>query len=86
MRDAIPLSPGRQAQCDRLRAALAQLSEREYDILMARFSNYDMTGGKQEFDPAVLADLCERWQVTKDYVRQIFSRTLRKLKAQLTQS
>lgn len=79
-----PLSPEREVQCERVRELLAQLPEREFDVLMARLSNYHRNAGKQQFDSELLTDLAERWQVTKDYVRQILSRTLRKIKDQLS--
>jgi RNA polymerase sigma factor (sigma-70 family) len=79
-----PLSLERETQCERVRELLAQLPEREYDVLMARLSNYHRNEGKQQFDPEVLSDLAERWQVTKDNVRQILSRSLRKIKDQLS--
>lgn len=84
--EATPLSEERQEQCEQLREILDGLNDRERDVLMARFSNYHRTGGKQQFDPEVLADLAEKLQVTKDAIRQILCRTLKKIKAQLSQS
>ena len=83
--EATPLSEERRQQCEHLRELLDGLNARERDVLMARFSNYHKSGGKQQFDPDVLADLAEKLQITKDAVRQILCRTLKKVKAQLSQ-
>lgn len=83
--ETAPLSEERQKQCEQLREILDGLNHRERDVLMARFSNYHRSGGKQQFDPDVLADLAENMQITKDAVRQILCRTLKKIKAQLSQ-
>ena len=83
--EATPLSEERQKQCEQLREILDGLNDREREVLMARFSNYHRSGGKQQFDPDVLADLAEKLQITKDAVRQILCRTLKKIKAQLSQ-
>jgi len=84
--EATPLSEGRRRQCEQLRGVLDSLKERERDVLMARFSNYHRSDRKQQFDPEVLADLAEKYQVTKDTVRQILCRTMKKVKEQLSQS
>ena len=83
--ETTPLSEERLKQCEQLRVVLDSLKERERDVLMARFSNYHRSGGKQQFDPEVLADLAEKLQITKDAVRQILCRTLKKIKEQLSQ-
>ena len=83
--EATPLSEERRQQCEQLREALDGLSERERDVLMARFSNYHRSGGKQQFDPEVLADLAEKWQITKDSIRQVLCRTLKRIRSQLSQ-
>lgn len=82
---AMPLSEERRQQCEQLREALDGLSERERDVLMARFSNYHRSGGKQQFDPEVLADLAEKWQITKDSIRQVLCRALKRIRSQLSQ-
>jgi len=84
--EATPLSEEREIQCEQLRGVLDSLKERERDVLMARLSNYHRSGGKQQFDPEVLADLAERYQITKDAVRQIYCRTMKKVKDQLSQT
>jgi RNA polymerase sigma factor (sigma-70 family) len=81
--EATPLSTERQKQCEQLREVLDGLNARERDVLMARFSNYHRSGGKQQFDPEVLTDLAEKLQITKDSVRQILCRTLKKINLQL---
>lgn len=83
--EATELSEERREQCERLRKILDGLNERERDVLMARFSNYHRSGGKQQFDSEVLADLAEKLQITKDGVRQILCRTLKKVKVQISQ-
>lgn len=79
-----PLSDEREEQCERLREVMQNLQPRERDILLARFANYHRSGGKQQFEPHVLERLAKDWGVTKDNVRQIFSRTMRKVKEQLS--
>ena len=81
-----PLSEERAEQCEQIRDILDKLQPRERDILLARFSNYHRSKGKQQFEPDVLERLSEEWGITKDYVRQIFHRTMRKAKEQLSQS
>lgn len=83
--EATPLSDERREQCEQLRVVLDGLKDRERDVLMARFSNYHRSGGKQQFDSEVLADLADKLQITKDAVRQILCRTLKKVEAQLSQ-
>ena len=83
--EAAELSGERREQCEQLRVILDGLKERERNVLIARFANYHRSGGKQQFDPEILADLAEKLQITKDAVRQILCRTLKKVKAQLSQ-
>lgn len=78
-----PLSEERAEKCERLRKVLQNLQPRERDILLARFANYHRSGGKQQFEPHVLERLARDWGITKDNVRQIYSRTMRKVKEQL---
>lgn len=79
-----PLSDERAAQCERLREVLQNLQPRERDILLARFANYHRSGGKQQFEPHVLERLAKDWGITKDNVRQVYSRTMRNVKEQLS--
>ena len=79
-----PLSDERAEQCERLREVMQNLQPRERDILLARFANYHRSGGKQQFESHVLERLAKDWRITKDNVRQIYSRTMRKVKDQLS--
>ena len=79
-----PLSEWRLKQCEQLKNILDNLKPRERDILLARFANYHRNGGKHQFEPHVLEQLAADWQITKDNVRQIYSRTMRKITEQLT--
>jgi RNA polymerase sigma factor (sigma-70 family) len=78
------MSPARAADCEQVREVLDSLSERERDVLFARFWNYDMAAGKQSFASAVLADLVDRWNTTDANIRQILSRALNKIKDRLS--
>ena len=80
-----PLSDERTEQCDRLKEVLENLKPRERDILLARYSNYHRSKGKQQFESHVLERLAKDWKITKDNVRQIYSRTMRKVEEQLSQ-
>ena len=61
-----------------------ELTARERDVLYARLWNYDVNAEKQMFDPDVLADLVEQWGTTNANIRQILSRTLRKIRDHLS--
>ncbi len=78
------LSTERAADCHRVREVIDSLTERERDVLFARFWNYDPDGGKQSFSSEILADLVERWGTTEDNIRQILCRALKKVKDQLS--
>lgn len=80
-----PLSDERAEQCERLKEVLENLKPRERDILLARFANYHRSTGKQQFESHVLERLSKEWKITKDNVRQIYSRTMRKVQEQLSQ-
>lgn len=82
--ESTPLSEERSEQCERLKDVMESLQPRERDILLARFANYHRSKGKQQFEPHVLERLAMDWKITKDNVRQIYSRTMRKIKEQLS--
>ncbi|MDA7978969.1 MAG: sigma-70 family RNA polymerase sigma factor [Pirellulales bacterium] len=80
-----PLSGERAEQCEQLKEVLEDLKPRERDILLARCANYHRSKGKQQFESHVLERLAKDWRITKDNVRQIYSRTMRKVEEQLSQ-
>lgn len=82
-RTAPTMSADRAANCARVREVIESLSERERDVLFARFWNYDITADKQSFASDVLADLVETWKTTDANVRQILCRTLKKIEDRL---
>jgi RNA polymerase sigma factor (sigma-70 family) len=84
IKDPTPLSDERADQCERLQEVLQSLQPRERDVLLARFANYHRSGGKQQFEPHVLERLARDWRITKDNVRQIYSRSMRKVKEKLS--
>ena len=78
-----PISQSEETRvlCEKARAVVETLSDRELDVLFARFWNYDITAKKkQTFDPDVLADLQVRWETTDANIRKILSRTLTKIR------
>ena len=83
--ESTPLSDERAEQCERLKEVLENLQPRERDILLARYANYHRSKGKQQFEPHVLERLSKDWKITKDNVRQIYSRTMRKVEEQFSQ-
>jgi len=82
--DENPMPPERIEQYKRLRPVLDGLIDRERIILLTRFKNYHFSDGKQQFHPDDLERLTNDLELTKDHVRQIFNRTLQKVKKQLS--
>lgn len=80
----LPLSSEREVLCQQIREVIDELTERERDVLFARFWNYDPGSGKQTFASEMLSDLIDRWQTTEENIRQILSRTLKKIKDRLS--
>jgi len=78
------MSPARVEQHKRLQSILDDLTDKERDILLTRFANSHRSEGKQQFRSEDLERLTSDWELTKDNVRQIFNRTLKKVRAQLS--
>ena len=81
-----PMSPERIEQSKRLQKVLDGLSNKERIILLTRFENYHPLKGKQQFHPDDLERLARDLDMTKDYIRQTYNRTLHKVKKQLSLS
>lgn len=60
--------------------ALDQLSEREKAIILVSFQYYDSEEGDSQISKEELNALCDRFQTTRDNIRQIRKRALQKIK------
>lgn len=60
--------------------ALDHLSEREKAIILVSFQYYDSEEGDSQISKEELNALCDRFQTTRDNIRQIRKRALQKIK------
>lgn len=75
--DADPLLHSEEGR--QLRAALNRLSQREREILLLS-ARYEVPGRQLQIDESELDALCERWGTTRDNVRAIRRRALKKVR------
>ncbi len=76
-------TPFDQARLEAVNKALAQLSERERDILLADLEFGDISNPQSKLPRNVIADLCHRFDTTPENIRAIKSRAKKKLKSNL---
>lgn len=60
-----------------LQQVLSQLSERDRDVLLAYFEEYDPNIQNQKLSREKIKELSERYNITPDYIRKIKERTLK---------
>lgn len=77
------IKPEKVIQKNLLESALATLTEREKYILMAYMQYFDPAQPLKHLPDDVLSSICVKFTIKADNVRQIKSRAMKKLKAQL---
>lgn len=70
---------------ERLRAALADMSEREQDVLRVTALYHRVGHASQRLPNKVSEELARRWNTTSDNIRAIRSRGLKRLKAMMAE-
>lgn len=70
---------------ERVRQALASMSEREQDVLRVTALYYRVGHESQRLPNRVSEELAQRWQTTNENIRAIRSRALKRLKALVTE-
>ena len=78
------ISPERIELCKRLQEVLNDLTNRERIVLLTRAENHHLSIGKQQFHSDDLEQLASDFCTTKENIRQIYHRTLQKVKKQLS--
>lgn len=81
--DAIDLPSTPSTELELVTSALAELSEREQDVLRVT-ALYQRAGDHQRLPNAVSAELAARWGTTGENIRAIRSRAMKKLKSLIT--
>jgi RNA polymerase sigma factor (sigma-70 family) len=81
--EAIDEPPPSSPELRLVRDALAELSDREQDVLRVT-ALYLRAGDHQRLPNAVAAELADRWATTSENVRAIRSRAMKKLRQLLT--
>jgi RNA polymerase sigma factor (sigma-70 family) len=62
-----------------LREVLSELSERDRDVLIAYYNEYDPEIKNQKLSKEAIKELCESYNITPDNIRQIKLRTFKKV-------